>query len=314
MNNIGVVNMDFRQLESFVAIAKFKSFSKAAERLYLTQPTVSNHIQNLEKELGTILLNRFNKKITLTNAGEILYCYALEMINKRELALFSLESFKGKIEGLLEIACSTIPEQYVLPEIIKSFSDLYPSVQYSLCHYDSQQVIDSILEGIIDFGFVGAKDEVHHLNYIDIMDDKLVFIAPNSNEFQSVHTVNIDFILNQKIIVREKGSGTRKIFEQLLFENHINIDHLNIIASLENTEAIKQFVCKGLGITLISELAVKDEIKCGLVKKLEFNKEIKRNFYFVYHRSRALSPLAETFKDFVLKDKTNPQMSSQDPK
>lgn len=295
--------MDFRQLESFVAISKYKSFSKAAKSLYITQPTISSHIQNLEKELGTVLLNRFSKKVTLTTAGEILYKYALDIINKRELAVFSLESFKGKIEGFLDIACSTIPAQYLLPGLIKSFSDLYPEVQYRLCHYDSQQVIDSILEGFIDFGFVGAKSEMRHLNYIEIMDDNLVFIAPNTAKYEGIDEISIDFIMKEKIIIREKGSGTRKYFEKLISESNIELDSLNIIASLDDTEAIKQFVKNGIGITLISLVAVENEINKGLVKKLKFDTEIRRKFYFVYHQNRALSPLANTFKNFVLKQK-----------
>lgn len=292
--------MDFRQLESFVAISKYKSFSKAAESLYITQPTISNHIQNLENELGTVLLNRFSKKVSLTKAGEILYKYALEIINKRELALFSLESFKGTIEGFLDIACSTIPAQFLLPGIIKSFSDLYPGVQYRLSHYDSQQVIDSILEGLIDFGFVGAKNEVRHLKYIEIMDDELVLIAPNSKKYNNMEEINDKFLTDQNIIIREKGSGTRKIFEEVMDNYGVDMKDLNIIASIDNTEAIKELVINGLGVSLVSLVAVKDEINRGLLKKINLNKEIKRYFYFVYHENRVLSPLAETFKWFVL--------------
>jgi len=296
--------MDFRQLETFAAIAKLKSFSKAADCLYLTQPTISNHIQNLENELGTILINRTNKKITLTMAGEILFDYALDIINKREQALFSLESFKGKIEGTLEIACSTVPEQYLLPELIHSFNNIYPDVHYRLFHYDSQQVIDGILDGEIDFGFVGAKDEIRQLQYIDIMDDKLVFIAPYINKYLQIEKVPIDYILREKIILREKGSGTRRIFEQLIKDHHINFNDINVIACLENTEAIKQCVKKGLGITLISKIAIQDEVNYNQVKQFELdNIEITRKFYFVYHRYRTLSPLAETFKNFILDNK-----------
>lgn len=296
--------MDFRQLETFVAIAKLKSFSKAGDYLYLTQPTISNHIQNLEQELGTLLINRSNKKITLTKAGEIFFAHAMDIINKREQALFSLESFKGKIEGTLEIACSTIPEQYVLPKIIQSFNQLHPDVRYRLFHYDSQQVIDGILDGGIDFGFVGAKDEIKQLDYIEIMDDKLVFIAPYLDQYIPLDKVSFEFIVNQNIILREKGSGSRRIFEQLLLDHHISIDNIHVVACLENTEAIKQCVRNGLGITLISELAILDEVKYNLVKKIELEHfEIIRKFYFVCHRNRTLSPLTEAFKNFILNNK-----------
>ncbi|QXM05787.1 selenium metabolism-associated LysR family transcriptional regulator [Crassaminicella indica] len=298
--------MDFRQLETFIAIARLKSFSKAADYLFLTQPTISNHIQNLENELSTILINRSNKKVTLTKAGEILFRHAVEIINKREQALFSLEAFKDKIEGTLEIACSTIPEQYILPPLLSAFNKIYPNVQYNLLHYDSQQVVDGILNGRIDFGFVGAKDNTKRLHYIDVLEDKLVIIAPNTKKYRSLDKISIDFLLKEKIILREKGSGTRKMFEQILHSNNISLEQLQIVACIENTEAIKQCVKNGLGITMISEFAIENEIKYNIIKKLVLEDiDTTRKFYFVYHEPRILSPLAQTFKSFMLKNQNN---------
>ncbi|TCO79353.1 selenium metabolism-associated LysR family transcriptional regulator [Marinisporobacter balticus] len=295
--------MDFRQLETFVTIARLKSFSKAADSLFLTQPTISNHIQNLENELHTILLNRSNKKVTLTKGGEILFRHAIEILNRREQALFSLESFKDKIEGTLEIACSTIPEQYILPPLLSAFNKTYPNVQYNLLHYDSQQVVDGILNGTIDFGFVGAKEDIKQLNYIDVMKDHLIFIAPFTDQYKTIEKISVDFLRKEKMIIREKGSGTRKFFEQVLHFYNLSLEQLNIVAVIENTEAIKQCVKQGLGTTMISELAVKEELHYDMVKKIELkNMNPSRKFSFVYHESRILSPLAETFKNFMLEN------------
>ncbi|WZL74688.1 selenium metabolism-associated LysR family transcriptional regulator [Clostridiaceae bacterium 35-E11] len=295
--------MDFRQLETFVMIARLKSFSKAADYLFLTQPTISNHIQNLENELNTILINRSNKKVTLTKAGEMLFAHALEILNKRDQALFSLEAFNGKIAGTLEIACSSIPEQYILPPLLHSFNKIHPDVQYHLLHYDSQQVVDAILCGEIDFGIVGAKDDTKQLRYINIMQDKLVIIAPYSDPYQSMDKISIDLLLKEKMIFRETGSGTRKIFEKALHSHNISLEHLNILAYIESTETIKQCVKKGMGISIISQLAIEEELQYKTIKKIELeNMDLCRNFYFVYHKHRTLSPLAETFKDFVLEN------------
>lgn len=296
--------MDFRQLETFVAIAKLKSFSKAADHLFLTQPTISNHIQNLEKELGTILINRSNKKVTLTKAGEILFAHAMDILNKKEQTLFSLKSFQGKIEGTLEIASSSIPEQYILPSLLNSFHKLYPDVKFHLLHYDSEQVVDSIRNGEIDFGIVGAKNDTKHLNYIEIMQDTLLMIAPYADAYKNINEITIDQLLHEKIILREEGSGTRKIFEEALAARNLSIEDFHIIAYIESIESIKQCVRKGLGVSIISQLAVMDEIKFHLLKAIKIKDlEIKRSFYFVYHKYRALSPLAETFKNFVVKNK-----------
>lgn len=293
--------MDFRQLETFVAIAKFKSFSKAADYLFLTQPTISNHIQNLENQLGTILINRTNKKVTLTKAGEILYSHALDILNKRELALFNLEQFKGKIEGTLEIATSTTPEQYILPQFLNSFHRIYPDVKYHLLHFDSLQVVDSIINGEIDFGIVGAREDNKRLNYINLMADRLVVIAPNTAPYRDMNSISIDFLKSSKMILREEGSGTRKIFEQALHQQNISIDGFNVVAYIENTETIKQCVRLGLGLSIVSELSIADEVNFNFLKKIEIEGlDLCRNFYFTYHRYRTLSPLAETFKNYVI--------------
>ncbi len=123
--------MDFRQLETFIEVADSKSFSRAAEKLYITQPTVTNHIQNLEKELGgTLLINRSGKNISLTDAGELLYKYAINIVNYCEMAKFDLAEHKGRIQGHLSIFSSSVPRKYILPQIIKDFSMKYPNVSF----------------------------------------------------------------------------------------------------------------------------------------------------------------------------------------
>ncbi len=293
--------MDFKQLETFVTIAKLKSFSKAAEQLYLTQPTISNHIQNLEKELKTVLINRSNKNITLTTAGKILYKYAMEILNKRENALFSLNEFMGKIEGILEISASTIPEQYFLPSLLFEFNRNYPGVQYILKKYDTSQILDKIIGGEIDFGIVGAKKSHNQLIYIEIMDDNIVLAVPNNEYFKDIDSINISDLYNLNLIIREEGSGTRKILEDSLLNHNISLEDLNVFACIENTETIKEFLRNNIGATFISERAIKSEIDMKNIKVININELIiNRKFYFVFHKSRSLSPLAQTFKSFVL--------------
>lgn len=297
--------MDFKQLQSFVAVVKLRSFSKAAESLYLTQPTISGHIQALEQELGTVLINRnSNKQVSPTRAGEILFQYAVDILNKRENALFSLSKFKGKIEGILEISASTIPEQHFLPDILSKFNKKYPDVQYNLMKYDSQEVIDKILSGEIDFGFVGFKKELNQLDYIEIMEDSIVLIAPVQGKYSNMDTIPASFLAGEKFIMREKGSGTRKVVEKALAKHNIPLDSLNVVAFIENTQTIKECVRKGLGLTFISEKAVAEELAGRVFKILNIEGlEIRRQFYFVYHKTRVLSPLAQTFKEFVLEHK-----------
>lgn len=296
-------NMDFRQLETFVEVVKLKSFSKAAEKLFLTQPTITSHIQNLENELGTILINRSGKKITPTGAGDLLYKHSLSIINMRDMAKFELGMYKGKIQGHLNISSSSIPRQYVLPNILQSFLRKYPDITFSIKDNDSGNVIENILSGKNDFGIVGAKFHSSNLEYIKLIEDELVIVTPNNNKYK--HDNNSSFnakrLFEENIILREKGSGTRLLFEKTLKKYNIDFNKLNVVACIKDTETIKRFIELGVGISIISSRAVQREIDMNLFKTFKLvDLPLKRNFYFVYHRNRHLSPLGQTFKDYVV--------------
>ncbi|PAB59213.1 selenium metabolism-associated LysR family transcriptional regulator [Anaeromicrobium sediminis] len=298
--------MDFKHVETFVTIARLKSFSKAADFLFLTQPTISNHIQNLENALGTTLINRYSKNITLTQAGETFLAYAIEILNKKEEAMSSLKSLGDNISGTLELVCSSIPEQYILPSLISSFSRNYPQVIFRVMHYDSQRVVTDILSGLIDFGFVGNKVSNPSLEYIQIAEDDLVIIAPNISKYKNISTMSLHDLLSERIIIREKGSGTRNFFENMLKKKNIKIEDLNVIAHMQNIQAIKECVKYNLGISIVSSRSIQTEIKYGEIKRICLeDSEATRKFYFVYHKSKFLSPTAQKFKDFILKNSVN---------
>ncbi len=302
--------MDLRQLETFIAVAKLKSFSKAAKKLFITQPTVTNHVQNLEKELGTILINRSGKNISLTEAGSMLYKYAINIINACEMAKFDLATYKGKIQGHLDLCSSSVPRKYVLPEILKSFTCKYPDVTFSLTDKDSKEVVESIINGENDFGIVGAKYPSKHLNYIELMEDELLLITPNNSKFnqKNYSSLKKEILFKEKLIFREKGSGTRELVGKELLDNNINLNQLNIIAIVEDSETIKNLVTLGVGISFLSKKSVTDDLALKKYKVFYIeNFNLQRKFYFVYHKNRQLPPLSETFKNFMLnyiKDQT----------
>jgi DNA-binding transcriptional LysR family regulator len=295
--------LDLRQLETFIEVANLKSFSRAAEKLYITQPTVTNHIQNLEKELGTLLINRSGKNISLTEAGSLLYKYAINIVNSCEMAKFDLASYKGRIQGHLCIYSSSVPRKYILPDIIKNFLQQYPDVSFTLADNDSKAVVKSILEGDTDFGIVGARYPSNNLNYIELIEDRLLLIAPNKFFYPKPNYsyLTLEEILKEKFLLREEGSGTRDLLENELKKNEIQMEDLNIIAYIEDSETIKELVSLGVGISFLSERAVIDDIKLGKYKVYYIDGiNLSRKFYFVYHKKRQLSPLNETFKTFVL--------------
>ncbi|MTI48577.1 selenium metabolism-associated LysR family transcriptional regulator [Sporosalibacterium faouarense] len=295
--------MDFRQLETFVEVVKLKSFSKAADKLYLTQPTITNHIQNLENELGTLLINRLGKNISATEAGTLLYKHALNIINMRDMAQFAIGSYKGKIQGHLNISSSSIPRQYVLPYILKEFSQKYPEITFSINDNDSRNVIENILSGVNDFGIVGAKFHSPHLDYIDLIEDELVVVAPSDKKYNLADksTLDLDTILQENVILREKGSGSRLLFEKALKNSGVDLNKLNVVACIKDTATIKKFIELKTGISIISKRAIEREVELGLFKSYDIkNISLKRNFYFVYHKNRHLSPLGQAFRNFVI--------------
>ena len=277
--------MDFRQLETFVEVAKLKSFSKAANKLYITQPTVTNHIQSLEKELGAILINRLGKTISLTEAGNILFTNAIHILNSCEKTRLDLASYEGKIQGHINIFSSSIPRNFLLPAIIKEFIKDYPHVSFSIGDKDSKKVIQAILDGETDFGILGGKYNVPNIEYINLMEDSLLLLTPNTSDFphENFSYLNIDVLQNNNLILREEGSATRGLIEKTLNDQGL-FDKLNIFAFVEDTETIKKMIEYNIGISFLSKHAVDEELKSGkfkafYIKGLDFN----RNFYFIWH-------------------------------
>lgn len=293
--------MDLKQLEVFVAVAKYNSFSKAAKELFLTQPTVSAHIQNLEKNLDTVLVNRNNKIITLTKAGEILYEHAIYILNNCKKAIYDIKEYSGKIEGIIDIACSSIPETYILPDFLKDFYSDYPNVKFSISRYDSQDAISEILNERISFGFVGSKINNKQIEYVDLIDDELVLITPIDLILENEDNyINLDQLNNLKFIMRKDGSGTQSIVIDKLKSHKFPVSNLDTIAYVESNESIKEMVKLGLGVSFVSYNSVIDYIN---LKKVRFykikNVNFDRKFYFIFSKKKTFTPLEYKFLDGI---------------
>lgn len=258
--------MNLKQLEAFARVAEAKSFSEAAKILYLTQPTVSAHVASLEKELGVCLLMRSTKEVSLTEEGEILYDYAMQML---ELEQQIRERFGSrKKEGaVLRIAASTIPSQYLLPEIMVRFRERYPGVRLRVMETDSAGAVEQILSRRADIGFAGTVLEEKQCVYIPFYQDELVVIIPGEGlEGPESAAETAAWIRRMPVILREEGSGTRKEAQRLLRQMGIELSELNIVASIQNQETIKRSVRNGMGISILSRLAAEDEIRSGVLR------------------------------------------------
>jgi DNA-binding transcriptional LysR family regulator len=294
--------MDLRKLESFVSIVKHGSFTKAADELYLTQPTITGHIQSLENKLGTVLLNRNGKAISLTEAGQILYKHAVNILNTKEQALFSLAEYEGRLEGDLAIASSTVPQRHLLPKLLSAFRLQYPKITFTIRQFDSRGVVDAITSGAVDFGFVGTEPLLPELEVIRLCQGRLLVIAPCHGKFEHIEGTSIawDQVKEEDFILREEGSGSRILFLKCLEEMGIDPNELSLVATIENPDTIKQCVMAGLGIAVVSERSVEDEMRLGLLKGFYLaGMDLEQSFYFINHRSRVLSPIARAFKAFT---------------
>lgn len=286
--------MNLKQLEAFARVAEAKSFSEAAKILYLTQPTVSAHVASLEKELGVCLLMRSTKEVSLTEEGEILYDYAMQML---ELEQQIRERFGSrKKEGaVLRIAASTIPSQYLLPEIMVRFRERYPGVRLRVMETDSAGAVEQILSRRADIGFAGTVLEEKQCVYIPFYQDELVVIIPGEGlEGPESAAETAAWIRRMPVILREEGSGTRKEAQRLLRQMGIELSELNIVASIQNQETIKRSVRNGMGISILSRLAAEDEIRSGVLRAVPLGETGgKRNINLVFDRRSLHSTEAE---------------------
>ncbi len=294
--------MDFRQIEAFVNVVKHRSFSKAADATYLTQPTISAHIQTLEKELQMQLIDRSRKEALPTAEGRLFYDYALIMLNTREQAVYSLQNFRLNINGVVEIQASSIPGEYLVPDLMAAFKREYPAVRFYMEQSDSQSAAENLLARRGELGFTGMKRD-DGLIYEPLMKDKAVLIAPDNEKFRKKQGKTLPLVefAREPFLLREEGSATRKNFEVKLEERGIPSGALTVAAKMNSMEAIKRAVAGGIGVSIISELAAERqrEDRDYLIFDLA-DYDSDREFYLVSNRNITMSPTAETFKLFVL--------------
>lgn len=291
--------MNLKQLEAFVQVAEGGSFSKAAKELFLTQPTISSHISSLERELNARLFVRNTKEVSLSEDGIKLYKYAKQMLDlQREIEVTFGMDEEGESHAVT-IAASTIPAQYLLPEVLTRFSERYPQEQIRIQETDSSKVVMQIVDHRVDIGFTGTVLEKKHCKYIPFYKDELVIITPNTSKYQELAQGNkedISWIKKEHVIMREEGSGTRKEAELQLKGAGVKFAGLDIIASIENQETIKKSVRQGMGISVLSKLATADEVANGEILAFPIpNSDEGRDINLVYNKNYQMTRSAERF-------------------
>lgn len=294
--------MEFKQLESFAAVVKCNSFTKAAEKLYISQPTISTHIRALEEELSTHLILRTTKSIEVTPEGRKLYEYAENILQLRNRML---EECTGGVKKILHLAASTIPSAYILPEVLPAYGATRPDNYFVIHQSDSKSVIDGIVDGLYDVGLVGMEAQRENLTCVEFCQDEMVLITPVNEHFLELKDRKVSpvEILRQELVVlREKGSGSRKSVDNFMEARGITEEQLNITARINDPEAIKNLVAGGFGVSIVSKRAAQNFLRENRLLDFELpgNTGV-RKLYVVYRNDRAEDNRVKEFVNFLLR-------------
>lgn len=296
--------MDFKQLQSFVTVVQEESFTQAAGRLFVSQSTVSTHIHQLESELNTKLILRTTKSLQITPKGRELYEYALNILELKErmIQACSIES-----QRIIHLGASTIPSAYILPQLLADFGKLYQDIYFIIHQSDSQGIINGLKDGLFNLGFIGMSCEDSDFCCQPFCRDRMVVITPVNEHFlqykQQKENV-LPELLREPLILREKGSGSKKMADNFLAHSGISEDELQIIARVNDQETIKNLVASGMGISIISEKAAHNFLQEKRLLAFELPQAFsERSLYLIYRKNYLLPSYVKEFLGFISQSK-----------
>jgi len=295
-----MLDITLKQLEAFTAAAEYNSFTRAAEELYLTQSTVSAHIRALEEALGVqLILRGARRKPVLTEEGKRVYSAARDILNRCQSLRDLTEGPRG---GELSLAASTVPAQYLLPALMSGFLSRNGDSRYLLQRGDSAQVHRLLEQGEARVGFAGAALDRKNFTYHALIEDRLVLVTANSEKYRALQSRGETgrALLGEPMIAREETSGTRQAFGAYLRRSGLSAETLRIVATMDNPEAIKSSVARGMGVAVISSLAAEEERQSG--KLLCFDLDPAgafRKIYMLWRRDLVPTQTEQRFINYV---------------
>jgi len=297
--------VDLWHLRIFKQVVDSRGFSRAAEAVHLSQPTVSSHIKELERHFDCRLLDRVGRTTRPTRAGELLYAYAGKLLSLYEETETAMAEFLGTVQGRLTVGGSTIPAGYILPRLIGGFLARYENVHISLATGDSAQIIADILAYRLELGVVGVRSGHRQIVQQELMRDEMRLIVPAGHPWAKKRTIDPDQLCQAPFIARESGSGTRQSLAGSLAAVGRDIQNLRAVAEFGSTAAVIQGIRNGVGVSILSPLAVADELADGSLRALAVTGlDLSRYFYLTTHRDRTPSPLGAAFIRFLEEPRT----------
>lgn len=291
--------MELHHLRIFASVYGNRSFSKASKELNISQPTISEHIKNLEAELGCQLFDRLGRTIAPTKEAELMYPGAMHIIEAADRLKETVASASGAVRGEIAIGASTIPGSYILPGICNAFRAGHPEVSFRVLIEDSQKITDMVLRHEVLVGFVGSVMEPDKLKATAFYEDELVMAASPALDIKS--PLGVKALSEVPFILREEGSGTRKTMEGYLKNKGLlSPDGLNVSAVLGSTDAVKQSVKASLGVSALSRIAIKEDLALGTLKEIKVRGlKMTRSFYIISHKRRVLPSPYSVFLKFL---------------
>jgi DNA-binding transcriptional LysR family regulator len=295
--------MEIKELKSFMAVVECGNFTKAAEKLMTSQPTVSTHIKALEDEFGTPLIIRDTKNMEITAQGEDLYRYACLILELKEKMV---RRWKAEGENIIYIGTSSMPSAYILPEIMEGFRMKNSGISMSVHQSDTRKIVEGLENGAYDVGFVGDDFCSDCLEYEPVSEDKTVLITPKNEKYEKYleyKELPIKEMLKAPLIFREEGSGSQKNAELILKALNMDIEDLNVIGRVNDQEAMQNFVECGMGLAFMSKMAVEEKLNAGRIMAFDLNlSQAVRTFYLALRKDSYQSPALQSFIKYVKED------------
>ncbi len=285
-----------RQLQILVAVARHGGYTRAAEALHLTQPTVSMQVKKLSEAIGMPLFEQSGKKLQLTPAGRKTLDASRDILNRLELLGGEISSLTGEVKGELRIAVVTTAK-YFMPHLLGVFVQRYPDVEPRLMVTNREKVLERLEEAQDDLLIMGKVPNELDVRSTPFLDNDLVVIAPPGHRLAKKRAIPLKRLLEERILLREPGSGTRLAMDKLFAEHGLNLEPYMELGSIE---AIKQAVMAGLGISVMSEHNLRLELDSGKICVLDVKGfPLRRHWFAVHASNRKLSLVAQTFLDFI---------------
>ena len=287
------------QLKVFEEVARSGSFTKAAEEMFLSQPTVSQQIKQLTKALGIPLFEQIGKRIYLTDAGKEVLSACKDISEKMSQLEMTLADLKGLKQGNLRLAVITTAK-YFVPRLLGQFRHRYPGIKIALQVTNRKQVLERLSENVDDLYILGQPPEGLDINLRPILENALVAIAPSDHPLAGEKNIPLQRLAQEPFIIREAGSGTRMAVEQFFAENRVE---MNVEMEIGSNEAIKHAIVGGLGVSVLSRHVLALEGTKGPLTILDVEGfPIQRHWYIVYPSTKQLSVVASTFLEYLLNE------------